>query len=94
MSRARVLLTAQVANLWAEYQQKPYNISERARALGVKPPTLAYHLRGGKAWAITRCTSWRGAVKRANRFFRLGDRKAAAEMLREAAARMEAEMKK
>lgn len=79
-----------VSQLWAEYQEKPYNVSARARALGVKPSTLAYHIRGGKVARVMKGTTWRAAAKLAYRAFSRGDRTEAAAWLREAAKRMEA----
>lgn len=83
-----VLTRAQAAALWSEYQDRPFNISQRARALGIKAPTLAYHLRGGASAVILR-GHWRGAVKVAFQAFRRGDKAKAAEWFREAANRIE-----
>jgi hypothetical protein len=83
-----VLTPEQAAALWAEYQDHPFNISARARALGIKPSTLAYHVRGGASAVILR-GHWRAAAKVAFQAFRAGDKAKAAEWFREAANRIE-----
>ena len=84
----RVLTPEQAAALWAEYQERPFNISQRARELGIKQPTLAYHVRGGASASILR-GHWRAAAKVAFQAFRNGDKIKAAEWFREAANRIE-----
>ena len=67
-----------------EYASKPFNISERARQLGIKKGTLSYHIRGGKASAIY-AHSWRRIAASACGKFRNGDKAGAVAALREAA---------
>ena len=83
-----VLTPQQAAAAWAEYQEKPFNISERARQLGVKTHTLGYHVRGGAAACILRC-HWRAAARAALQSFNAGDKAKAAAWFREAADRLE-----
>ena len=83
-----VLTPEQAATLWAEYQARPFNITARARALGIKRDTLAYHLRGGKAGRILG-KHWRSAARQAATEFKRGDKTKAAEWFREAANRIE-----
>lgn len=79
MSRRNTVLPPErVAALWAEYQDRPFNISARARELGVLPCTLSYHLRGGKVGRILSGRTWRAVIYRAHRAFRHGDRGLAA----------------
>jgi hypothetical protein len=83
-----VLTPAQVSALWSEYQERPFVICDRARELGLKPDTLAYHLRGGKAGRILR-DSWRAAARQAGAEIRRGNKASAAAWFREAANRIE-----
>ncbi len=84
-----VLSAEQVAQLLAEYDAKPFNISARARSLGIKPSCLSYHIRGGKVAAALGDATWCAAMKQAYRALRRDDRPAAARWLRVAAARIE-----
>lgn len=87
--RYTVLTSALVSELWAEYQERPFNISARARALGIKTSTLSYHMRGGKVSRAMSCGTWVSAARNAHAAFRRGDKKDAAAWLREAAQRIE-----
>lgn len=50
------------------YRQAPYNISRRAKTLGVDRSTLWYHLRGPKSGNRPHCTDGRSSsVRRARR---------------------------
>jgi len=84
----RVLTPEHAAALLAEYQERPFSISQRARELGIKKPTLAYHVRGGKASRIIG-NHWRAAARQAATEFERGDKIKAAEWFREAANRIE-----
>lgn len=83
-----VLTAAQAAALWAEYNDRPFNISARARALGIKPSTLGYHVRGGASAQILR-NHWMSAAKLAYQSAKRGEKAKAAEWFREAAIRIE-----
>ena len=85
----KVLNAEIVSRLWSEYQDRPFNVSQRAREMGVKPCTLAYHIRGGKIDQVMRNTSWRAAINLSHMAMRRGDKKAAAQWLREAADRVD-----
>jgi hypothetical protein len=84
-----VLTPEAVAALVTEFDAKPFNISARARALGVKPSALSYHIRGGKIAAVLSGSTWCASMKRAYRALRTEDFAAAARCLREAANRIE-----
>ena len=83
-----VLTPEQAAALWAEYHDRPFNITARARALGISRDTLGYHLRGGKAGRILG-NHWRTAARMAATEFKRGNKAKAAEWFREAANRIE-----
>jgi hypothetical protein len=84
-----VLTPEAVAGLVAEFNAAPFNISARARALGIKHQLLSYHLNGGKVGAALSGTTWRAALKQAYRALRADNTANAAHWLREAAARIE-----
>lgn len=85
-----VLTPEIVAQLLTEYDAKPFNISARARAMGIRPSCLSYHLRGGKVAVVLSGTTWCAAMKQAYRALRREDRPGAAKWLRIAADRIEA----
>jgi hypothetical protein len=78
-----------VESLLKEYRAKPFNISARARALGLKPATLSYHIRGGKSVRGISPTDPRTMIQMAYRLEKKGKRKDAAAWLRKAADMME-----
>lgn len=84
-----VLSQEQVDDLCAEYKSGPFNISERARQLGVKASTLSYHIRGGKAAHEMASSTWIAASRCAHTAYRRGDLKAAAAWMRKAAGRID-----
>lgn len=78
-----------VDKLNAEYRVKPFNISARARELGVKRTALHYHLLGGKVARIMRGQSWQSAVRLAHQGARNGNKREVLKWLREAVLRAE-----
>lgn len=84
----RLFAPGQLAELKAEYIRKPFNVSERARILGVDRSVLGYHMRGGKSARIFASSSWRQAVYAAYTMHRQGKLRESARWLRVAAARM------
>lgn len=85
------LTPAKVASELAKFETAPFNISARARKLGIARSTLQYHLAGGKSARFIAENSWKCAIWAARAAYRQGKRAEAVALLHEAARRMEAE---
>lgn len=89
MSRPHsVIAPESIDALVLEFQTKPFNVSERARKLGVNRSALLYHLRGGKVGAIMRGKPSRVLIRQAWQAIAKGDKEAASDLLKKAAAKV------
>ena len=89
MGRPYTTTTPQLVDkLIKEFAQKPFNISRRAKELGISRSTLGYHLRGGISGRYTNAASWVAAVKHAYRSAAMDNKRKAAAWLKIAAQRI------